>query len=371
MEAEALFDYSARSHKEISFKKGDIIQVFSRANKDWWDAQLNGMNGFVPANYVKVASPELERLDISSDDASIGATEVQSKAETSSEEPFLLEEKILSPRSDGGKDTPRTGGSADQRQSPTNVFMSIDPTASSPTLRNALKSSTLNSRTGVALSAPQPFQNRGASLPRFSKSESDSMSTTDSLSSTVSAVREAFGGQRQKLPVMPLGISVSDLRSTQSKLRPGTPEDGNIHPPATFEERPIPLERGGSVKNLSLAFKRPGGSSYRKPTSSTASDDSLTGEETRRMSAGSATDEKERDYRPKPSFPPAVKPKPLVRRESGGPGGNKLGGPAGVSGGSSGEPSGGQSELIASIRAAAAAKVVKDTTSGIKEETNL
>ena len=326
------------------------------------------MNGFVPANYVKVASPELERLDISSDDASLGATEVQSKAESSSEEPFLLEEKILSPRSDDGKDTPRTGGNADQRQSPTNVFMSIDPTASSPTLGNSVKSSTLNSRTGVALSAPQPFQNRGASLPRFaSKSESDSMLSTDSLSSTVSAVREAFGGQRQKLPTMPVGISVSDLRSTQSKLRPGTPEDVNIHPPATFEEKPIPLERGGSVKNISLAFSRQGGSLYRKPTSSTASDDSLTGEETRRMSAGSATDENERDHRSKPSFPPAVKPKPLVRKESSGVGGNKLGGSGGVSGG----PSGGQSELIASIRAAAVAKVVKDTTSGIKEETNL
>ena len=46
-EAEAIYDYSARSSKELSFKKGDIIQVFKRFNREWWDGTINGTEGFV------------------------------------------------------------------------------------------------------------------------------------------------------------------------------------------------------------------------------------------------------------------------------------------------------------------------------------
>ncbi|XP_020900338.1 SLIT-ROBO Rho GTPase-activating protein 1 [Exaiptasia diaphana] len=53
-DAEALYDYSARSAKELSFKKGDIIRVFKRFNKDWWDGTLNDTDGFVPATYIKL-----------------------------------------------------------------------------------------------------------------------------------------------------------------------------------------------------------------------------------------------------------------------------------------------------------------------------
>ncbi len=51
--------------------------IFSRANDDWWEAQLNGLSGFVPVNYVNVASPEVDRLDVSNDDSSAGLTEVR------------------------------------------------------------------------------------------------------------------------------------------------------------------------------------------------------------------------------------------------------------------------------------------------------
>lgn len=53
-DAEALFDYSARSSKELSFKKGDIIRVFKRFNPDWWDGTVNGIDGFVPAKYIRI-----------------------------------------------------------------------------------------------------------------------------------------------------------------------------------------------------------------------------------------------------------------------------------------------------------------------------
>lgn len=57
-DAEALYDYSARSAKELSFKKGDIIRVYRRFNDDWWDGSLNDSDGFVPATYIKINDAE-------------------------------------------------------------------------------------------------------------------------------------------------------------------------------------------------------------------------------------------------------------------------------------------------------------------------
>lgn len=344
----------------MSFKKGDIIQVFARANKDWWDARIDGSLGFVPANYVKVASPDNERLDISSDDASLGATEVHSRAESSSEEPFLLEEKLLTPRSDDGSNQPETPRSAsfgsEQKDMKGNFFNSIDPTVS----KFASKAATTGPHKPPPsnLSGPQPFANRGGSLPRNQiKNDSDTFLTSDSLSTTVFAVREAFGGQRLLKPgVKAMTISADDLKSTQSKLRPGTPDDTLSQPDAAFEERPIPYERGGSVRNIKQMFSsQASGPPFRKPLQSGASDEGVTSpsssDESKRLGAP-ANEDREKDNRP-PA--PAVKPKPVMRRESS----------------SSSQQGTGPSELIASIKAAAAAKVVKDVTTGMREETNL
>lgn len=54
VEAIALYPYTARTSKEVSFNKGDVIQIFSRTNNDWWDAKVNGQFGFVPVSYLKV-----------------------------------------------------------------------------------------------------------------------------------------------------------------------------------------------------------------------------------------------------------------------------------------------------------------------------
>ena len=57
-DAEALYDYSARSSKELSFKKGDVIKVYKRFNEDWWDGCHNDVEGFVPASYIRIRSDE-------------------------------------------------------------------------------------------------------------------------------------------------------------------------------------------------------------------------------------------------------------------------------------------------------------------------
>lgn len=69
-DAEALFDYSARSSKELSFKKGDIIRVFKRFNPDWWDGTINGTDGFVPAKYIRINNDDNDN-DITDSEGSL------------------------------------------------------------------------------------------------------------------------------------------------------------------------------------------------------------------------------------------------------------------------------------------------------------
>ena len=54
MEAVARFDYSGRSHRELSFQKGAPLLLFYRASDDWWEGRHNGVDGLVPHQYVKV-----------------------------------------------------------------------------------------------------------------------------------------------------------------------------------------------------------------------------------------------------------------------------------------------------------------------------
>ncbi|EGD77849.1 hypothetical protein PTSG_09482 [Salpingoeca rosetta] len=51
----ALHDYTGRSEMELSFKKGDVITVLEIRDGDWWEGELDGKEGFVPARYVEHA----------------------------------------------------------------------------------------------------------------------------------------------------------------------------------------------------------------------------------------------------------------------------------------------------------------------------
>uniref|UniRef100_A0A6Q2Y3Q9 SLIT-ROBO Rho GTPase activating protein 1b n=1 Tax=Esox lucius TaxID=8010 RepID=A0A6Q2Y3Q9_ESOLU len=52
VEAVARFDYTGRSGRELSFKKGTSLQLFQRASHDWWEGRLNGTHGLVPHQYI-------------------------------------------------------------------------------------------------------------------------------------------------------------------------------------------------------------------------------------------------------------------------------------------------------------------------------
>nr|XP_057906808.1 tyrosine-protein kinase SRK2 [Doryrhamphus excisus] len=73
----AVYDYSARTGEDLSFKAGDILDVADTSAEDWWFAKaITGISaskeGYIPANYVApVASidaepwyfPDTKRLD--------------------------------------------------------------------------------------------------------------------------------------------------------------------------------------------------------------------------------------------------------------------------------------------------------------------
>ncbi|XP_012885962.1 PREDICTED: spectrin alpha chain, erythrocytic 1 [Dipodomys ordii] len=59
----ALYDFQARSRREVTMKKNDILTLLSSINKDWWKVEADDHQGFVPAVYVrKLAHDELRSL---------------------------------------------------------------------------------------------------------------------------------------------------------------------------------------------------------------------------------------------------------------------------------------------------------------------
>lgn len=64
IDARALHDYTARSDKELSFKKGDLLQVIEKTpDNNWWDGFIQRRRGFIPVAYIEIlelnpASPD-------------------------------------------------------------------------------------------------------------------------------------------------------------------------------------------------------------------------------------------------------------------------------------------------------------------------
>lgn len=54
IEAIARFDYSGRTNRELSFKKGASLLLYQRASEDWWEGRHNGTEGLVPHQYIVV-----------------------------------------------------------------------------------------------------------------------------------------------------------------------------------------------------------------------------------------------------------------------------------------------------------------------------
>ncbi|XP_072134790.1 SLIT-ROBO Rho GTPase-activating protein 2 isoform X1 [Mobula birostris] len=90
IEAIAKFDYTGRTARELSFKKGASLLLYQRASEDWWEGRHNGIDGLVPHQYIVVQD---------TDDAFSDRLSPKGDIEPSSAPP--LEERPLSKTSIG------------------------------------------------------------------------------------------------------------------------------------------------------------------------------------------------------------------------------------------------------------------------------
>ncbi|KAF9267692.1 SH3-domain-containing protein [Marasmius fiardii PR-910] len=59
--AKAIWGYNEEQTdpNDLSFQPGDIIEIVSETNKDWWTGRFNGREGLFPSNYVEKLPPSV------------------------------------------------------------------------------------------------------------------------------------------------------------------------------------------------------------------------------------------------------------------------------------------------------------------------
>jgi len=51
--ARALYDYQGQTGEELSFREGDMVAIVKKDPGGWWEGELQGRRGWLPANYVQ------------------------------------------------------------------------------------------------------------------------------------------------------------------------------------------------------------------------------------------------------------------------------------------------------------------------------
>ncbi|XP_052014640.1 intersectin-1 isoform X4 [Apodemus sylvaticus] len=51
-----MYDYVAQNDDELAFSKGQVINVLSKEDPDWWKGEVSGQVGLFPSNYVKLTA---------------------------------------------------------------------------------------------------------------------------------------------------------------------------------------------------------------------------------------------------------------------------------------------------------------------------
>jgi len=56
----AQFDFDASDPSALSFKSGDVIEVYTMLESGWWDGMLDGRRGWFPSNFVEELNEDYE-----------------------------------------------------------------------------------------------------------------------------------------------------------------------------------------------------------------------------------------------------------------------------------------------------------------------
>uniref|UniRef100_A0A665W2U0 Osteoclast-stimulating factor 1 n=1 Tax=Echeneis naucrates TaxID=173247 RepID=A0A665W2U0_ECHNA len=68
MEAAAKYDFEATADDELTFRKGEKLKILQTTG-DWYKAERNGVQGFVPKNFISIHLPSWYQEDTSRRDA--------------------------------------------------------------------------------------------------------------------------------------------------------------------------------------------------------------------------------------------------------------------------------------------------------------
>ncbi|KAF1748258.1 hypothetical protein GCK72_024725 [Caenorhabditis remanei] len=72
MEAVAEHDFLAGSNDELSFKRGDVLKVLNKdEDPHWYKAELDGNEGFIPSNYIRMTDCNWYLGEITRKDAEV------------------------------------------------------------------------------------------------------------------------------------------------------------------------------------------------------------------------------------------------------------------------------------------------------------
>ncbi|XP_052282439.1 SLIT-ROBO Rho GTPase-activating protein 1-like isoform X2 [Dreissena polymorpha] len=99
-EATALYDFKGRTEKELSFKKGDNLVLYTKASAEWWEGAFAGKEGLIPSNYVAIKhQPEPKKSVASEDSRSTSSSSLSLASKTSenshSKAPSVSSSKML------------------------------------------------------------------------------------------------------------------------------------------------------------------------------------------------------------------------------------------------------------------------------------
>ncbi|KAG8196181.1 hypothetical protein JTE90_007910 [Oedothorax gibbosus] len=69
MEAIAKHDFNATAEDELSFRKAQVLKILNMEDSDWYRAELDAKEGFIPSNYIEMKNHDWYHGRVSRADA--------------------------------------------------------------------------------------------------------------------------------------------------------------------------------------------------------------------------------------------------------------------------------------------------------------
>ncbi|CAH0550335.1 unnamed protein product [Brassicogethes aeneus] len=107
IEAMVQYDFTARSAREVSLKKGDAVILYAQVSNDWWRGAANGQDGLIPDKYISLKMKEDEKDKSLSILKSSSEESVVKRKTSGTTDPLLDDGHVTPPQSVSGANSPR------------------------------------------------------------------------------------------------------------------------------------------------------------------------------------------------------------------------------------------------------------------------